>query len=205
MVNGGTVGGFVTGGAEECVPSSLLWGVAIIALLLLLNAMGQITLKKDGFSGWNYQGAGMVRGSSTQSAVEGFGGFDPDAVGGLAGSDSPATGKDFNKLLQTASGDVEEAGPDDVVEVDALYQKGGYGDYRSGEFASAARNPVQAEDAKKLMDTKKGKALKDLWARLGGENSCGLPVDSSALAQGMSLVAINGDAPTGVAVDAWGE
>jgi hypothetical protein len=86
---------------------------------------------------------------------------------------------------------------------DTVVVEGGYGDYR--DFESVDREVVDAKTAKALSDAAKSKALADLWARLGGPNSCGLPVDASALAQGMSLLEINGGAPVGSSVAGWGE
>jgi len=175
---------YITGGDEtDCicgVPAYLVWGIGIVAVILLLGRMGTIDLPAlgakmfggaDGF-GSRWQGAGSRLAQSTQAGLDGFrgreGAVGDVAEGALAAADAAAL---------------------------AAARAPSYGDYRGGDFGGEGTAPDQmdAADLKAAHDSDAVEAAADLWGLLGGENSCDLPVDVGAFAEALSLSAANGD------------
>lgn len=176
---------FITGGAEgDSGCDHLTWGILIVVVLLLLNAIGTINLK----SADKYAPKTTMPGStqqyqiSTQADVAGSGreGFPDDT--GIGGIGTSQTGPNF---LSGADDSVSAAiDAEDASAVVTAYAASG---------AASAGNAAAAKGAWLGASAAAGA---DMWARFGGENSCDLPVNAGALAEGLSLTMANGDMPT---------
>jgi hypothetical protein len=190
---------YITGGdegKEACAPNAITWGIFIIVGLLLLNAMGKVTLKQ-GFGSW--QGASVRGAEQDQVGLYGREGFATDAA--LDATFQGGDGSKFADLLNAAakddgdSADSEGAGGDPSP-FDDVVQEGGYGMYQS-VYDSEARAPLEKDALKKKWLSDGAAAADNFWKLMGGDNACDLPVARVAFAEALSLSAANGDIPTG--------
>jgi len=197
---------YITGGAEgDCAPPIAIYAILIVVVLLVLNEMGKISLNQEGMWNKSPNASASTRFLEQDQADlrSGFSGTREgyeynDAMS--PGQGGPAD--DFDKMLDAAAGaqpsaDIDAAGSDPNP-FDSVVASGGYGDY-AGTYASAERDPVDAAEAKARWNTNKEAAQAHFWTLVGGENSCGIPVASSAFAEALSLSAANGDLPCGTA------
>ncbi len=207
---------FITGGAEgDCAPPIVVYAILIVVVLLALNAMGTIALKQgfnkspNASSSMRYQIQGQptleqdlkrkfAEGHFHQpSGSDGREGFDfSDPMG--PGQGGPVD--DFDAMLNAAANnlpgsEIDAAGANEFADVIVA---GGYGDY-AGIYDSVDRVVVDAATAKAAWEANKAAAQAQFWSLVGGENSCELPVASSAFAEALSLSAANGDLPCGTA------